>query len=197
MIREALASNAAVADSMLDPLAFLIEDMRKGNEQALESLYDATVGKLYALASAILRHAQDAEDVVCATYEQAWESAAQYDPGRATALGWLMMMCRSRALDQLRKRKLHAVPLADVRLSESDENAAPPDDLLSLVQENSRVHAALATLSEERRQLVSLSFLRDLTHAEIAELTGMPLGTVKSHLRRALSQLRAHLEAMP
>ena len=197
MIRDALASNAAVADSMLDPLAFLIEDMRKGNEQALESLYDATVGKLYALASAILRHAQDAEDVVCATYEQAWESAAQYDPGRATALGWLMMMCRSRALDQLRKRKLHAVPLADVRLSEADENAAPPDDLLSLVQENSRVYAALATLSEERRQLISLSFLRDLTHAEIAELTGMPLGTVKSHLRRALSQLRAHLEAMP
>ena len=82
MIRDALASNAAVADSMLDPLAFLIEDMRKGDEQALESLYDATVGKLYALASAILRHAQDAEDVVCATYEQAWESAAQYDPGR-------------------------------------------------------------------------------------------------------------------
>jgi RNA polymerase sigma factor (sigma-70 family) len=197
MIREALASNAAVADSMLDPLAFLIEGMRKGNEQALESLYDATVGKLYALASAILRHAQDAEDVVCATYEQAWESAAQFDPGRATALGWLMMMCRSRALDQLRKRKLHAVPLSDVRLSESEENAAPPDDLLSLVQENSRVYAALATLSEERRQLVSLSFLRDLTHAEIAELTGMPLGTVKSHLRRALSQLRAHLEAMP
>ena len=197
MIRDALASNAAVADSMLDPLAFLIEDMRKGNEQALESLYDATVGKLYALASAILRHAQDAEDVVCATYAQAWESAAQYDPERANALGWLLMMCRSRALDQLRKRKLQAVPLADVRVSETDDNAVPPEDLLSLVQENSRVHAALATLSDERRRLVSLSFLRDLTHSEIAELTGMPLGTVKSHLRRALSQLRACLEAMP
>ena len=197
MIRDALASNAAVADSMPDPLAFLIEDMRKGNEQAFESLYDATVGKLYALASAILRHAQDAEDVVCATYEQAWESAAQYDPGRASALGWLMMMCRSRALDQLRKRRLQTVTLTDVRSSETDETAAPPDDLLALVQENSRVHEALATLSDERRRLVSLSFLRDLTHAEIAELTGMPLGTVKSHLRRALSQLRAHLEAMP
>ena len=197
MIRDALASNAAVADSMLDPLAFLIEDMRKGNERALESLYEATVGKLYALASAILRHAQDAEDVVCATYEQAWESAAQFDPGRASALGWLMMMCRSRALDQLRKRRLQTVTLTDVRSSETDETAAPPDDLLVLVQENSRVHEALATLSDERRRLVTLSFLRDLTHAEIAELTGMPLGTVKSHLRRALSQLRAHLEAMP
>ena len=197
MITDALASNAAVADSILDPLGFLVEEMRQGNEQALETLYDATVGKLYALASAILRHAQDAEEVVCATYAQAWEAAAQYDSERASALGWLLMMCRSRALDQLRKRKLQALSLADVAFSETDENAAPPEDLLSLVQENSRVHAALATLSEERRQLVSLSFLRDLTHSEIADLTGMPLGTVKSHLRRALSQLRAHLEAMP
>ena len=197
MITDALASNAVVADSILDPLAYLIDEMRQGNEQALESLYDATVGKLYALAAAILHQAQDAEDVVCATYAQAWVSAAQYDASRATPLGWLLMMCRSRALDQLRKRKLYAVRLADARSGESDDNAAPPEDLLSLVQENSRVHAALATLSDERRRLVSLSFLRDLTHAEIAEITGMPLGTVKSHLRRALSQLRAHLEAMP
>lgn len=197
MINDALASNAIVADRILDPLAFLVEQMRQGNEQALESLYDATVGKLYALATAILRQAQDAEEVVCATYSQAWEGAAQFDPQRASALGWLMMMCRSRALDQLRKRKTQHVALADGRLHEADANSEPPEELLSLVQENSRVHAALATLSEERRQLVSLSFLRDLTHSEISELTGMPLGTVKSHLRRALSQLRAHLEAMP
>ena len=196
MINDALASNAIVADRILDPLAFLVEQMRQGDEQALESLYDATVGKLYALATAILRQAQDAEEVVCATYSQAWDGAAQFDPQRASALGWLMMMCRSRALDQLRKRKTQRVALAD-GLQETDANSEAPEELLSLVQENSRVHAALATLSEERRQLVSLSFLRDLTHSEIAELTGMPLGTVKSHLRRALSQLRAHLEAMP
>lgn len=197
MITNSLASNAVVADSILDPHAFLVEEMRQGNEQALESLYDATVGKLYAVASAILRHAQDAEEVVCATYAQAWEGAAQYDAERASTLGWLLMMCRSRALDQLRKRKLQAVPLADVGVGDTDETAVQPDDLLSLVQENSRVHAALATLSDERRLLVSLSFLRDLTHSEISELTGMPLGTVKSHLRRALSQLRAYLEAIP
>jgi len=197
MTTDALAGNAVVADSVLDPLAFLVDEMRQGNEQALASLYDATVGKLYALASAILRQAQDAEEVVCATYSQAWEAAAQFDPQRASALGWLMMMCRSRALDQLRKRKTRSVTLADDRLRDADANSEPPEELLSLVQENSRVHAALATLSDERRQLVSLSFLRDLTHPEIAELMGMPLGTVKSHLRRALAQLRAQLEAMP
>jgi RNA polymerase sigma-70 factor (ECF subfamily) len=186
-----------VADSVADPLTILIEEMRHGNEQALESLYDATVGKLYALAAAILRQAQDAEDVVCATYAHAWETAAQFDPARASALGWLMMLCRSRALDQLRKRKTQSALLADVLMNETDSNAAPPEDLLALVQENSRVHAALAELSEERRRLVSLSFLRGLTHAEIAELTGMPLGSVKSHVRRALTQLREHLEALP
>ena len=62
------------------------------------------------------------------------------------------------------------------------------------MQRSSRVHAALSALPAERRQLVSLAFLRDLTHQEIAEATGMPLGTVKSHLRRALGQLREQLE---
>ena len=197
MNREALAGNVVGAESMLDPLAPFVEDMCRGNEQALESLYEATVGKLYALATAILHHVQDAEDVVCATYTQAWETASQYDPARASTLAWLTMMCRSRALDQLRKRRTQSAPLAQLDANEMDALAAPPEDLLALVEENSRVHAALAGLSEERRQLVSLAFLRDLTHAEIARMTGMPLGTVKSHLRRALMQLRAQLEAMP
>src|SRR5688572_1273874 len=127
MTTDALAGNAAVADPVLDPLAFLVDEMRQGNEQALASLYDATVGKLYALASAILRQAQDAEEVVCATYSQAWEAAAQFDPQRASALGWLMMMCRSRALDQLRKRKTLSVTLADDRLRDADTNSEPPE----------------------------------------------------------------------
>jgi RNA polymerase sigma-70 factor (ECF subfamily) len=105
MTVEALANDFPPSDSMLDELALLVADMRQGNEQALESLYDATVGKLYALASAILRQADDAEDVVCATYAQAWETVASYDAQRASVLGWLLMICRSRALDMLRRRQ--------------------------------------------------------------------------------------------
>jgi RNA polymerase sigma-70 factor (ECF subfamily) len=194
---EALANAASPTESMLDELALLVEDMRRGDESALESLYDATVGKLYALASAILRHADDAEEVVCATYAQAWEGAANYDVRRGNVLGWLLMICRSRALDLLRKRRARLETQDPGAIDRAAAELDQPDDLLSLMQQSSRVRAALAALPVERRQLVSLAFLRDLSHGEIATRTGIPLGTVKSHLRRALLQLREHLESMP
>ena len=68
--------------------------MRIGQERALEELYDATVGKLYALA-AILRSPEEAEEIVCETYAYAWANAARFDATRASALGWLLMLCRS------------------------------------------------------------------------------------------------------
>jgi RNA polymerase sigma-70 factor (ECF subfamily) len=182
-------------DTACDPLASQVGAMRQGNRDALESLYEATVGKLYALASAMLRNAEDAEEVVCETYAQAWETAGTFDPARASATGWLLMMCRSRALDSLRKRRARGDSLDIAGFEQPDDAIHRPDELLSLMQQNSRVHAALGVLTPERRQLVSLAFLRDLTHQEIADATGMPLGTVKSHLRRALAQLRELLEA--
>lgn len=185
-------SDAAAARA-LEPL---IVAMRGGDERALETLYDATVGKLYALAVAILRGNEDAEEVVCATYAYAWANVSRFDAARANPLGWLLMLCRSRALDRLRQRRAAAptVDVADIAESQADEGARP-DELLSLMQEHSRVHAALSKLTPERRRLISLAFLQGLTHPEIAAATGLPLGTVKSHVRRALSQLRVELEA--
>ena len=180
--------------AVLDHLAGLVEDMRRGNEVALETLYEATVARLYALASAIVRRVEDAEEVVCATYAHAWANAAHYDSERATVTGWLLMLCRSRALDVLRQRRAQAGRMQELPLEDLPDESARPDDLLNLVQTESRVHAALASLSAERRELVGLAFLQGLSHGEISERTGLPLGTVKSHLRRALQQLRAHLE---
>ena len=178
-------------------LAALIEGMRIGQERALEELYDATVGKLYALASAILRSAEDTEEIVCETYAYAWANAARFDAARANVLGWLLMLCRSRALDRLRQRRATVNRLDVVALEETaDASAAQPFDILSLMQQRGSVYAALSQLTPERRHLVSLAFLRGLTHQEIADATQLPLGTVKSHLRRSLVQLREALEAM-
>jgi RNA polymerase sigma-70 factor (ECF subfamily) len=191
---EALANHPRPSDSLVDELGALIFAMRQGDERALEALYEATVGKVYGLASAILRQAEDAEDVVCATYAQAWENASSYDSRRANGLGWLLMMCRSRALDLLRKRRTSTGQVVSAGFDDTREFADQPEDVLSLLQRNTRVHDALASLPADRRHLVSLAFLRDLSHHEIAATTGMPLGTVKSHLRRALIQLREQLE---
>lgn len=200
--RAAAVVNAAVRDlsqseaEVVRELDALVERMCAGEERALEELYDATVGKLYALASAILRSPEDAEDIVCETYAYAWANAARFDARRASAMGWLLMLCRSRALDRLRQRRTIANAHDVAALAEmSSVTADQPFDILSLMQQRSGIHAALSRLTPERRHLVSLAFLQGLSHQEIANAVQLPLGTVKSHLRRSLAQLRRALEA--
>lgn len=187
---------AVYAQSSAVDLTSLVAAMRGGSEEALEALYAATVGKVYALAVAVLRDVGEAEEVVCDTYAWAWANAAHYEAERASPLGWLLMLCRSRAISRLRSRRVRA------QLEESDaepdaqcSGEPGPADLLSLVQEHSRVRQALSVLTPQRRQLIALAFLEDLTHQEIAARTGLALGTVKSHLRRSLQQLRVALES--
>ena len=191
---DALAKQVDPADATVDQLSQLVEGMRRGSEESLKLLYESTVARLHALALAILRNPADAEEVVCATYVQAWEGAAQFDRERGTVIAWLTMMCRSRALDLLRRERLRN------KSKEAESFALDPDatadDLLHLTEQASRVHAALLLLTPERRHLITLAFLRDLTHQEIAERLSMPLGTVKSHLRRAFAQLRVQLEGV-
>lgn len=192
---EAIANDRAPADSAPpQDLVRFVEGMLRGNERALEDLYDATVGKLYALAAAILRNMEDAEEIVCMTYAYAWANAARYDADRGNVLGWLLMICRSRALDRLRQRRTSIATTDATDLENIEAEGHRPDDILSLMQQHSRVRAALSRLTPERRRLVSFAFLQGLSHHEIAQVTGMALGTVKSHLRRALTQLREELE---
>ena len=192
-VNEIAQSEAALVRT----LAILVERMRIGQERALKELYDATVGKLYALASAILRSPEEAEEIVCETYAYAWANAARFDASRGNALGWLLMLCRSRALDRCRQRRANANALGVVASREvAGGSADQPYDILSLMQQRTSVHAALAQLTPERRQLVSLAFLHGMSHQEIAHAMRLPLGTVKSHVRRALTQLRESLEAM-
>ena len=197
MIMQAAVNEGSHSEAAaLGSLATLVERMRCGQEGALEELYEATVGKLYALALAILRSAEDTEEIVCETYAYAWANAARFDASRANVLGWLLMLCRSRALDRLRQRRANPDTVDFASLRETDSGSDQPFDILSLMQRRSRVHTALSQLTPERRHLVSLAFLHGLSHQEIADATRLPLGTVKSHVRRALAQLREALEAL-
>lgn len=166
-----------------------------GDESALADLYDATAGHAYALALRITRNAQDAEDVLEETYFQIWRRADQYDAQRGRVLAWVLTICRSRALDLLRRHdhaELHADPgsLSD----QSDEQAADPQQLVAMFQRDSAVHAALEQLTSVQQQLIALAFLRDMSHQQIAEHLTMPLGTVKTHIRKALTALQGLLK---
>jgi RNA polymerase sigma-70 factor, ECF subfamily len=178
-------------------LAALVQRIALGQQAALTELYESTVAKLYALARLILRNPADAEEVVCDTYAQIWQAASRYESSRGSVMGWMLTICRSRALDLLRQRRARERITVDqdepeqVLEGRSDEG---PDSLLLALQQGSAVRRALESLSPIRRQLVSLAFLQGLSHQEIVEQTGLPMGTVKSHIRRALTVLRKELK---
>ena len=189
--------NGCAHQPALDAVALLAR-MRQGDQRALEELYDCTAGSVYALALAILRSEQDAEEVVGDTYAGAWRQSERFDAERASPIGWLMMMCRSRAIDRLRHNRARgsARTVALESVCDIAEDALSPEDLLSLFHNGSRVQVALAMLGPQRLKLVGLAFFEGLSAPEIAERTGMPLGTVKSHIRRALVELRRNLQSI-
>jgi RNA polymerase sigma-70 factor (ECF subfamily) len=172
----------------------LVHAIVERDEQALAKLYDLTVERVYALAYAITRNSADAEEVVADVYLQIWQRATQYAEDRGTVIAWLMVHCRSLALDLLRRRRSHEhgqQQLAAEPLEDSDPSA---EDILGAVQEGTLVHQALGLLSEIQQQLIALAFFRDMSHQEIAATMQLPLGTVKSHIRRGLQTLRTVLE---
>lgn len=176
-------------------LVALMERIASGQQPALTELYELTVAKLFALARLIVRNAADAEEVVCDTYAQIWESARRYESSRGSVLGWMLMICRSRALDVLRQRNSRTRTVNDFEREVADEyEEAGPDTLLDALQQGSSVRKALDALSPIRRQLIALAFLQGLSHQEIVEHTGLPVGTVKSHIRRGLTVLRKELK---
>ncbi|MBN8510253.1 MAG: sigma-70 family RNA polymerase sigma factor [Burkholderiales bacterium] len=178
----------SVADAQL---AAWIEAIADRDERALAALYDATFTRLFGLVQRIVRNAALAEEVVEDAYFQVWRQAVRFDPARGAALAWLLAMARSRAIDALRReaRFEHDV------LGEADDLpdagcAAPCDELLDLARHHADLHQALMRLGAQPRQLVSMSFFRGLSHEEIAAHMELPLGTVKSQIRRALLALR-------
>jgi RNA polymerase sigma-70 factor (ECF subfamily) len=139
-----------------------------------------------------LRNSEDAEEVVCDTFAQAWSQSEKFDSDLASPIGWLMMMCRTRAIDRLRQNSSRRSPTAITLRSAFGfvDEPLSPDELLSLFQSNSRVRQTVEALRPQRLQLVGLAFFEGLTFTEVAQRVGMPLGTVKSHIRRALAELR-------
>ncbi len=169
-------------------------EMATGNEQALSDFYDATLGKVFGVAIRIIGDSTLAEDVVTDVYHDAWNNASTYSRERGRPLAWLLTICRNRALDRYRHESSAARTIEAAAAQQVSDAVDEPDALLASVEEGHAVHALLATISTEDRQLIALAFFKGLTHQQIAEVTAMPLGTVKSRIRRALNTLS---EAVP
>lgn len=191
------AKKAAPASS--DPVedrAFCdwIARIAAADERALGLLYDATVSRVYSLARGITHNLQCAEEVTEDVYWQVWRQALRFDRQRGPAIAWLLTLARSRALDHLRRRdEATSHPEPHTLVDDLGDDLHNPARLLSDAKRADELRAALARLEPLPRQLLSLAFYRGLTHDEIAEQTHLPLGTVKSHIRRGIASLRGLL----
>jgi RNA polymerase sigma factor (sigma-70 family) len=174
-----------------------VAGMAQGQSSALEQLYDASVARVYSLVRRFVPDDASAQDVVQEVYLQAWTQASRFEPARGAAMAWLLNLARSRALDAWRKLSSQIVTanseMADTAAADW-KTQQQPADFLDAIQTSSQLQGALAQLPATTRQMLSLAFFHDMTHAEISAHLQMPLGTVKSTLRRALLALRDHLQ---
>ena len=161
------------------------------DEAAFTKLYNATVHRAWSVAMRITRQTEAAEEVVEDCYWQVWREAERFDADRGRVLTWVLTICRSRALDYLRRKDV-AEPMADIENLRSAELADDKDplDILGATDRASAVHRALLLLKPKERQLIALAFFRGLTHQEIAVACAMPIGTVKTTMHKAFRQMR-------
>lgn len=167
-----------------------------GDQAAMAEFYDATCTQAFGLALRIVGNRTAAEDVLEDVYVQIWRQADRYAPERGSPLAWLMMITRTRSLDHVRARAANPVkssPLAEAVDLASTESS--PEERSAAAEWHAPIHAALADLPREQREVIDLAYFDGLSHSEIAEQLGVPVGTVKTRMRLGMSKLRDVLGA--
>jgi RNA polymerase sigma factor (sigma-70 family) len=171
---------------------------RASAEQAFSVLYDHCVQRVHALVRRFVHDDAVAQEVTEDVFWAAWTHAPHFDAQRGTVLGWLLTMARSRALDAWRQQAAHLVHVDNHTSDEGLDLASADDtpvDLLAAADRQHALHAALAHVSPTARQMLNLAFFQGLTHHEISVHLHLPLGTVKTTIRRALLSLRTSLHS--
>jgi RNA polymerase sigma-70 factor (ECF subfamily) len=178
-----------------DPLLALLTRIKTGEEAAMELLYNLTVNRLYGLAVKIVTKPELAEEVIGDVFLQVWKKAGDFDSEKATPLAWLLMICRSRSLDTLRREKSATKNQYTDNTNKPIEEPVTETPLEVFEERECSDHmlAALNILNDKQRQTIALAFYKGMSHREISRYTGEPLGTVKSNLRRAQDILRKAL----
>jgi len=164
------------------------------SEAALRELYDLTSSRLYGLALRVVGNREWAEDVLQEAYLNIWRIAGDYRMALSPPMAWMGVIVRSRGLDFLRRRNSERADTTqelDDAISETvPGDAANPMDTSAASEQAWALHECLRKLEAKQREVVSLAYLRDLSHSELADQLKLPLGTVKSWIRRGLDQLR-------
>ena len=179
--------------------AALVAEAIGGSELAFQTLVERYQRPVFSLVLRMVRDRGIAEDVTQEVFVKAWMALSRYDPRRRFA-SWLFKIASNAAIDQLRRKKLPTTPLETSDADQSsildrieDERSESPDTLVKRRELSAALEAAVAALRPEYRLVVLLRFREELPYRDIAEATGMPLGTVKTNLRRARREIEERL----
>ena len=179
--------------------AALVAEAIEGSELAFRTLVERYQRPVFSLVLRMVRDHGVAEDVTQEVFVKAWMALSRYDPRRRFA-SWLFKIASNAAIDQLRRKKLPTTPIETSDADQSsildrieDERSESPDTLVKRRELSAALEAAVAALRPEYRLVVLLRFREELPYRDIAEATGMPLGTVKTNLRRARREIEERL----
>ena len=165
-----------------------------GDRAALQTVYRLTSAKLFGVCLRILGERSEAEDVLQEVYVTVWRKAADFDANRASPMTWLIAIARNRAIDRLRatkqSRRMEPIDAAD----DVADSAAPADRALENRQENAKLHGCLDGLATHERAALRGAYFDGNTYEDLAARMSVPLGTMKSWIRRAMIKLKSCLE---
>ena len=178
------------ADAQED--ATLLRELAAGKVAALEGLYERYGAACYRLACRVLGDSHLAEDIVQQVFLALWQGSG-YDPARGALSTWLLGVTHHKAVDAVRREERRRADRLDEESSTIPAGGPGPEDLAWEGLRASRTRAALRELSAEHREVLLLAYYGGYTQREIADLTGLPLGTVKSRTLHAMQRLRALL----
>ena len=165
--------------------AALLAQVQRGDEQAMAALFDRYSKVVYSVALRVLRDPAAAEDVLQEIFMQIWRNPTSFIATRGSLGGWLAVVSRNRSIDALR-RKRPTEQVEEMALA-SNYNLADEAERNSLME---KARGVIHLLPVEQRKTLEMAFFDGLTHSEIAEMTGDPLGTVKTRIRSGLTTLR-------
>lgn len=177
-------------------LESLIARIAARDAGAFAAFYDRTAAFVFGLLVHILNDRPAAEEVAQEVYLQLWRSPETFDARRSSGLTWITMVARSRALDRLRSDASDKGAMQELPVRHHHEDPRSPEEDAILSEHRSRVRAALGSLPPEQRSIIELAFFQGLSHGEISQRTGTPMGTVETRIRDAIHELERTLGAL-
>jgi RNA polymerase sigma factor (sigma-70 family) len=186
---------SAAGPAERDELNRLLIRVGSNDQKAFAELYERTSSKLFGVCVRMLRDRNEAEEVLQETYTTLWRRAAGFDASKASAITWMVALSRNKAIDRLRQRREQVLDDPS-RLDETADERPTPAAHAEASQEHRRLERCLDELEPQQQSSVREAFFTGATYNELSTRCKVPLGTMKSWIRRALIQLRTCLDQM-